>query len=250
MNARDISQCPEVLLSGRYDRSKPGFELFWSGAQAEIWVTGSRFEVEIEAAYDLRRPYLSIEVDGLRAQTFSPLEGRYWYTAFLGMEPKRVHRVRIIKETQPFFDNSRVSLLRLRGDGELSQVPPKERRIEFIGDSITAGEGVRGPKAFDEWLPMMFCSGDDYTRLTADALHAQYSVFAISGKGVLTSWNNEPGDIPSVYDRLYAWASEEEYAFDFHPDTVVIALGTNDQNAINQPPYTDPASGRVYKLTD
>ena len=53
-----------------------------------------------------------VPVDDLCAQTFSPLEGKHWYTAFLGMEPKRTHRVRIIKETMPFFDGSKAVLLR------------------------------------------------------------------------------------------------------------------------------------------
>ncbi len=250
MKARSLRQCPQVLLSGRFDAAQEGFELFWSGAQAEIWVTGSRFEVEIEVAYDLRRPYLSIEVDGLCAQTFSPLEGRHWYTAFLGMEPARTHKVRIIKETMPFFDGSKAVLTRIRGDGELMPVPPKKRKIEFIGDSITAGEGGRGPVGFDEWLPMIFSSRDNYTRLTADALNAQYNVVAISGAGVISAWNNEIRTIPAIYERLYGTLDARPYDFSFQPDSVVIALGTNDNNAIQQPPFTDPASGRVYKLTD
>ena len=240
-----------MRLSGRFDRSKPGFEMFWSGAQARMLVTGSELQVEIEAACAaLRRHYLSFEVDGLRAQTFAPLAGRHWYTVFLGMDPQKAHDVRITKETQPFFDESRVALTRLRTGGTFAPLPEPKRRIEFIGDSITAGEGGRGPVGFSEWLPMIFCSSDSYTRMTADALGADSQVVALSGAGVVAAWNNEPRTVPAVYERLYGAASEQKYGFDFHPTDVVIALGTNDNNALSQPAWTDPATGRQYRFTD
>ena len=129
-------------------------------------------------------------------------------------------------------------------------LPEPKRRIEFIGDSITAGEGGRGPVGFSEWLPMIFCSSDNYTRMTADALGADYQVVALSGAGVTAAWNNEPRTVPAVYERLYGTASKQTYGFDFHPTDVVIALGTNDNNALSQPPWTDPSTGRQYRFTD
>ncbi len=246
-----VRDCAFIRLCGRYDTDEAGFRMIYSGAYADIAVTGSRFDAEIECVCDLRRHYVSFEVDGLLAQTFAPIPGKHFYTVFLGMEPSRVHRVRIIKETQCFFDESYVRLTRVRTDGEIKLLPPARRRIEFIGDSITAGEGGRGPVSFDEWLPMMFSSHDNFTALTAKALNADYSTLAISGWGVITGWDNNPSNrLPAVYDRLYGYQNEKRYDFSFKPDTVVIALGTNDNNALSHAPFTDPADGSVHKLTD
>ena len=250
MKTTDIKKSGAVL-GGRHDKGAAGFRMDWPGAYARILASGSRLDVEIEAAYGERRDYLTIEVDGLRAQTFSPLEGKHWYTAFLGMDAGKVHDVRIIKETMAFPDKCSCKITRLRTDGELQPVMPHAKRIEFIGDSITCGEGCRGPEKFDEWLPMMFGAGEAFPRVTSDLVGAEYNCVSISGWGVLNGWDNNPDCyIPKIYDKLCAQKSDEDYTFDFDPDYVVIALGTNDNNALIQPPYTDPVTGKTNKFTD
>ena len=250
MKTKSIFACG-ACLGGRYDKTADGFTMDWPGSYARLLSSGSRLDVEIEAVYGERRDYLSFEVDGLRAQTFSPLEGRHWYTVYLGMEPKRDHNVRVIKETMAFPDRCSVRLTRVRTDGEFKQAPVYKKRIEFIGDSITCGEGCRGPEQFDEWLPMMFGASDAFPRMTADAAKAEYNCVSISGWGVLNGWDNNPDSrIPAIYDKLCGQKSDLEYAFDFDPHHVVVALGTNDNNALTQPPYTDPESGRTNKFTD
>ena len=240
-----------ACLGGRSDKSAEGFTMDWPGSYARLSVKGSRLDVEIDAVYGLRRDYLSFEVDGLTAQTFSPIEGRHWYTVFLGMEAQKTHSVRIIKETMAFDDPCRVRLLRARTDGEILPVTPFDRRIEFIGDSITCGEGCRGPEEFDEWLPMMFGAGSAFPRLVSDGAGAEFNCVSISGWGVLNGWDNNPGSrLPSVYSKLCAQKTDADYAFDFDPDAVVIALGTNDNNAMTQPPFTDPVTGETNKFTD
>lgn len=200
-----------AYLGGRYDKNEAGFAMTWPGSYARILAHAGRLDVEIDAVYGQRRDYLSFEVDGLAAQTFSPLEGKHWYTIYLGMDPSRTHEVRIIKETMAFPDKCSVRLTRLRSDGDLVPVTGGRRRIEFIGDSITCGEGCRGPEKFDEWLPMMFGAGSAFPRLTAEALGAEYNCVAISGWGVLNGWDNNPEScIPRIYDKLCAQKSDTE----------------------------------------
>lgn len=262
MKAMDIRQASMVRLSGRFDPAQEGFPMLWSGASAELLAQAATLEVQLDCAYRSHKPYLSFEVDGLRAQTFSPLPGRHWYNVFLHLDKQKTHHVCILKETQPFSDDPEacVTLLRLRTDGELKPLPPCKRKIEFIGDSITSGEGGRGPVSFMEWVPMVFCASDNYTRLTADALKAQYQVVSQSGWGVVSSWDNNPAcNLPAVYDEVCRPLAmdgaprrgcEKPYDFSFHPDTVVIALGANDSNAVRGEAYTDPATGKRYKLSD
>ncbi len=250
MKAIDIRESG-VFLGGRYDKNAGGFGMDWPGSYVKIRAKCSRLDVEIETIYGERRDYLSFEVDGLKAQLFSPMEGKHWYTVFLGMDKSRSHDVRILKETMAFADSCSLRLTRLRSDGELLPVPSLSRRIEFIGDSITCGEGCRGPEDFDEWLPMMFGAGSAFPLVISEAIGAEFNCVSISGWGVLNGWDNNPDNrIPQIYDKICGQRSEKDYDFDFDPDAVVIALGTNDNNALAQPPYTDPVTGKTNKFTD
>lgn len=261
MKSYDIRKLDSVRLSGRFDKASEGFPMLWSGSSAEMLVCAGRLEVEIRCSYQTHRPYLSFEVDGLRSQTFSPIPGKHWYTVFLNHDASSKHHVRIIKETQPFEGDAtaEATLLRLKTDGQFQPLPKLKRRIEFIGDSITSGEGGRGPVSFMEWVPMCFCASDNYTRFTADGLKAQYQVVSQSGWGAYCGYDNHPlHNLPRIYDQICGVVATSDdpsgmgkpYDFSFQPDTIVVALGANDSNAIRSDPYVDPATGVTYKLSD
>lgn len=108
---------------------------------------------------------------------------------------------------------------------------------------------------------MCFSASDNYTRFVADRLNAQYQLVSQSGWGVHCGWNNDPHcNLPRIYDQLCGpqagqtpeenWGSGKLYDFSFQPDDVVIALGANDNGATKQPPFTDPVTGREFKLHD
>ncbi|MBQ3079789.1 MAG: hypothetical protein IJC48_07325 [Clostridia bacterium] len=244
----NIRMVKEARLNGRFDKTAPGLPLNWSGSGFEIKVRGSFFDIEIECEYTSLRPYVSFEVDGLRSQTFAPLKGANRYTVFCNMNPEKAHDVRVTLETQLFPNDAKISVQKVYTDGECLAPEKRACRIEFIGDSITSGEGCRGPVSFQEWLPMMFSSTDNYTRFVSDMMNAEYQAVSQSGWGVVCAWNNEERcNMPSIYDKIQA--GSESYDFSFHPDYVVIALGTNDRNALSQPAFMNPVTGKAYKLT-
>src|SRR5690606_10388509 len=81
-----------------------------------------------------------------------------------------------------------VTLAGIRTDGELESPPTlPERRLLFIGDSVTCGEAVvRRPgcqKNETWWDPTQ-----SYGALTATALNAQYQLVCFGGKGVVRDW--------------------------------------------------------------
>ena len=245
-----------IRLNGRFDPSQPHFPMMWSSASAEMKLKASHLEVQIECQYTSMAPYLSFTVDGVRSQVFVPQKGKHWYPVFLNLS-NSPHMVRIAKETQPFGGDSEgfVSLISIRTNGTLLPLETEKMRIEFIGDSITSGEGCKGPRSFMEWVPMVFSSSDTYAKLTAEALNARYQVISQSGWGVLGAWDNNPsGSIPKVYTNIcgpvQAQNAQAAYDFSFRPDKIVIALGTNDAGAIGSPAFTDPETGITYKLTD
>lgn len=256
MKTYTIRNTKEIRLSGRYNPDEPNFPLMWSSSSIDMKAEASQLEIEIECSYNSMAPYLSFTVDGVVSQNFVPLKGKHWYPVFLNLA-HCVHSVRIAKETQPFGGdwNAFVSLCRVRTNGKLLPMEQPKMKIEFIGDSITSGEGCKGPVSFMEWVPMVFSSSDTYTKMTADALKAQFHVISQSGWGVLGAWDNNPsGSIPKIYEKVCgpvgSQGAQKGYDFSFHPDKIVIALGTNDSGAMNNAPYTDPDTGIVHKLTD
>ena len=262
MKTYPIRELPQVRLSGRFDPEQDGFPMMWTGACATMRVMSSTLEVQITCDYDMYKPYISFEVDGLRAQFFAPLKGTHWYNVYLSMDPQKKHEVRIIKETQAFSADPKscVTLHALRTDGAFEPLPAPRLKLEFIGDSITSGEGMRGPKDFLEWVPMMFSASSNYTRYAADALHADVQVVSQSGWGVVSSWDNVPANnLPDVYDfvcRPMAMdgrpnsGAEKPYDFSFHPDWVIVNLGANDLGAMNHEAWTNPVTGESFRQSD
>ena len=87
-------------------------------------------------------------------------------------------------------------------DGKLMPIEKKWLKMEFIGDSITSGEGTFGARQEEDWIPMFFSSLRDYAYLTAKELDAEYRVFSQSGWGVCNTWDNNPnGALQSTTDR-------------------------------------------------
>ena len=255
MKTYEIRNTREIRLNGRFDANEAFFPLMWSSASVDIAVQASHLEIEIDCHYTSMAPYISFTVDGVRSQNMVPLKGKHWYPVFLGLSNSD-HFVRIAKETQPFGGdwNAALSLCRIRTNGKILPFKQPKMKIEFIGDSITSGEGCKGPVSFIEWVPMVFSSSDTYAKLTADALDAQFHVISQSGWGVLGAWDNNPsGSIPKVYHQVCgavgAQGGQNNYDFSFDPDKIVIALGTNDSGAMNNAPYTDPDTGITYKLS-
>ena len=249
-----IRDCENARLCGRDDRTLPGFPLYWSLSSVELLTKASCLEIELECDYEFYRPYVSFEVDGLRAQTFSPLKGKHWYCVFLLMDAKQAHAVRVLKETQPFSGDPKglITVTRVRTDGELLPMNARKKRFLFIGDSITSGEGVRGPKSFMEWLPMTFGASDTYPRLVGDAMNADIETLSQSGWGTVCAWNNNRSqNLPSIFDSVCAPLGNARAAdFSVSPNAVFVALGANDCSALSQPPFTDPVTGESFKLTD
>lgn len=59
----------------------------------------------------------------------------------------------LLRDTQPVAEDTRlhVTAHRLRTDGVLLPLPERPLAMEFIGDSLTSGEGLAGPQSAMEW---------------------------------------------------------------------------------------------------
>ena len=122
----------------------------------------------------------------------------------------------------------------------LKSSPKPKRKIEFYGNSITAGHGVDLlPGNDDSGSPEFFNNYWTYAALTARHFNAQYSCIARSGIGIMVSWF--PIIMPEMYNRLNPENPDSKWNFTkYIPDIVVINLFQNDMwliSNINHPQF-------------
>jgi lysophospholipase L1-like esterase len=255
-----LSKIKNLKVHGRTTGCLSPLTLFWTGSAVELNAKGSELWIEVEVDYEIYEPWISVVINTFPVSRQMLTAGRYWICVFRGMNENAVKNVRIIKDVQAMSGDPGCSLQihAVKFDGEFLPVEDKPYRFEFIGDSITSGEGSIGAKAEEDWIPMWFSAIDNYSTLTAEALNAEYRIISQSGWGVLTSWdNNLHANIPEYYEKVCgiltgekneALGAFKENNFDsWQPDVVVVNLGTNDGGAFYSPQWKDEVTGETHK---
>lgn len=256
-----VKDIPELKIHGRTTACREPLTLFWTAGGFECNVTGTELWVEAEASYDTYEPWFSYTVNGDWTGRQMLQKGRHWIPLFRGMSPGAVKNVHFLKDLQAMSDDgsSYIHIHALRHDGVFMPVPDKKLKIEFIGDSITSGEGLIGAKEEVDWIPMFFSAVKSYTYQTAKILGAEYRVFSQSGWGVHNAWDNNPhGALPKYYREVCSLMPGAEcerlggkQPHDFsgwQPDFVVVNLGTNDAGSFDQPAWVDARTGARHKM--
>ena len=232
MMARFDPRDPAFTRLGRRAVDEPACELWWSGSGVRVRMEGSRLELEAEAAEDEHLPWLAVSVDGAPVARFPMMAGVRRYDLLGRMEAGVPHEVEITRDTQP--TGKPVRLLALLSDGALTAPAPRPRLIEFLGDSLTVGEGTVGPTGAMEWRMAWISNLFAYPTLVANALNADKRVIALGGWGAYLSYDANPDHvIGAIYDTLCGGA-EYDFSAQRPADAVVINLGTNDCSGIDQ----------------
>lgn len=126
-------------------------------------------------------------------------------------------------------------------DGTISASVAPKRPIEIIGDSISVGYGLDGVLGCTNSAALED-NPKTYGALAAEALSADYSVVAWSGKGLVRNAATGSVDtspiMPELYTRYGANDADNSYPFPAAtaPDAVVINLGTNDWGSYDRDP--------------
>ena len=151
-------------MHGRTNGSLTPLTLFWTAAGLELNVRGSELWVEFTADWDIHEPWYSFMVNGEFFSRRMAPKGTERVCVFRGMDPEKVKNVRIFKDTQAMNADpeSVLQINAVETDGEFLPVPERNLKIEFIGDSITSGEGDIGAKAETDWISMFFSAENNY----------------------------------------------------------------------------------------
>ncbi len=224
--------------------------LFWTGSALEFNVKGSEFKVTLYTDYSIYEQWAAVFVNGAFSQRIMLEKGLQEIKIFRMMNPEKVKNVRIVKEVQAMSADGDALFIGVSAetDGEFLEVNERELKLEFIGDSITSGEGAAGACEEEDWISMFFAAANSYSYITAKALDADYRVLSQSGWGLLCGWDGDPHcNLVEHYTRVCSllWGEKQRQCGcdmynDFtawQPDFVVLNLGTNDCSAFSQPEW-------------
>lgn len=255
-----LKQTEHYKIHGRTDETQELLPLFFNGSGIEVNVTGSELWIDIDVDFDTHEPWIWTALNGAFMSRQMLLSGSYSLCLFRGMSPDAVKNVRFFRELQAMSEDSACRLLikGFRSDGIFLPVQNRPCKLEFIGDSITSGEGTYGALEDTDWLAMYMSASRNYARMVSDALNAEYRLISQGGWGVLCSWDNDPRhNLPSRYEKICGLADGEMNEklgagkpYDFQswiPDAIIVNLGTNDASAFEQPEWTDPVTGQTFK---
>ena len=221
-----------VRIMGRHVMDGGAVTFGASGVTFFIKFRGTALDVELErmSPDTANHDWFTVVVDGGEPTRFRTLLHSQRYTLARDLS-RGEHTVALSKATEG--QNGHDRLVAVRTDELLQAEPLPARRIEYIGNSITAGYGLDPrPVAckqgtwYDEthaWLA--------YGPRVARRVNAQWMLSAISGIGMIRNWNSPGPVMPNVYQGVFMEYADSTTKWDFRqytPDLVIVALGTND----------------------
>ena len=250
MKEYTMNQIPRKRILGRnvYKNDDEQLALFWGGAALEVNIKAREIWACISTTYDNLEQWLAVEVNGAPLSRFMLNKEKTWYCLARNMNPEKENLISIIKDTQPLNEDPTHSLvihaLGLDEAGEFVPVKPRSCSIEFIGDSITAGEGTVGAPDEMDWISQWMSASKTYAIQTAKLMNADWNTMGKSGWGICWAWDgNRECKIPPHYEQVCSVLKDAGSVelgslqkWDFNggrgSDFVVINLGTNDESGM------------------
>lgn len=241
--------------------------LGYSLTGAEFDFDGTSLSAEIttdwvndEAWKENFQPYMAVLVNGKLSKRFAVSEGTAQYELYRSEKAEKV-RIRLVKLSENAF--SKVGVLSFSADGKLTATKPcSERRIEFVGDSITCGFGIEGRSVCDNFRTSTENPLINYASLTANELGAEYQLTSWTAIGVYSNSVKdesvtEPDNawtMPVIYDytdkAVDGMLGNEPEKWDFSrfaPQLIVVNLGTNDKDFTRGIPERTAAFENCYR---
>ncbi|OGS24910.1 MAG: hypothetical protein A2297_03680, partial [Elusimicrobia bacterium RIFOXYB2_FULL_48_7] len=222
---------PNIQYFGRVNFSNPQKPVFdWEGVYFKAVFEGTSCGVKFE---DQGTNYFDIFIDGALWANTGPIAGNVTYTGVQGLS-NSTHTILVSRRSETNNGTGTAFAGFVLDSGSSLAIPPARpiRRMEFVGDSITAGYGAEAvsTEAYTNAKTNAYLT---YAALTARNFNAEYSLIARSGRGMIRN-NGELGPVsaqpmPSYYEQTQVRVSSNNWDFAAsQADAVLITLGTND----------------------
>jgi lysophospholipase L1-like esterase len=221
---------PHIRYVGRVDFSNPKKPRIWApGAYIKVRFKGPSLKllVKNETADGKKLNYLEVVVDHHKPHRMQLSSISDTVTIAKGLKNK-AYTATIIKDTE---GSSYIEIEGFRTGKLLSLGAKPDRKIQFIGDSITCGYGndtSQGSCDEGDWYDHENAYMS-FGPIAARRLHAQWTLASVSGIGMIHSSGGMKITMPQVYGNIDM--HDDSISMQFGrtpPDVVAICLGQND----------------------
>lgn len=215
-----------LTYMGRVGKPSPeAAELYWSGTSVKLNFDGKSVQARLKD--NTGNSYYNVILDQDSSFILKPDTVLQLFTLAQNLKPGK-HTVELFKRTE--WDKGKTTFQGFVLDKTAKILPPdapKTRRIEFYGNSISAGYAVEDTTGKDNPAGTNTNNYVSYAALAARHFSADYSCVCKSGIGIMISWF--PFTMPEIYDRLNPDDPASRWNFSKgQPDVVVINLFQND----------------------
>ncbi len=228
---------------GRFDFTDPARPMVvWQGSRIGLEFEGVLLRVCFGTAVD--QNVFNLTLDG-QTEIVAVPAGASWILAWPHLLPNTRHQLTLFKRTEAAAGQVRFAGVEIAA-GAQTWLPPAngyKLKMEFFGDSITAGACNEDGDA-DQWDDRRTHNHAlSYSTLTAAAFHADYRCMAVSGMGIAAGYVEVKAR--EVWDKIYPRVDSPRADLKaWQPDVAFVNLGENDDSfsrSINQsfpPGYT------------
>lgn len=251
MKEFNINEIDHKRVLGRngFDEARKEITLFWGGAALEVNVKAREVYACFSAAYENLEIWVTVEINGVSVSRFMIEKEKRNYCLARNLNPEKENLITIIRDIQPMNEDSQSVLtihsVLLDDNGDFCPILLRPLSIEFVGDSITAGEGLAGGPEEMDWISLWMRASQTYAIRLAKMMNADWNTIGKCGWGLCWSWdNNRNFRIPPHYEKVCSVLNDElsislgaHQTWDFNDDRgsdfVIINLGTNDESGMH-----------------
>ena len=199
----------------------------------EVAFLGDHLTVDVDVENDSDQwgkkfdVYVHVYIDGDTTGEFKKLTpGTFTLAENLD---EGIHTVRMLKASEG--DRGKFTVKSFDAE-EFLRIPEKSNlKMEFIGDSITAGYGNLAASSSDTWAITNSDGCSSYAALTGQLLGADFSVVALSGICLKSDRWGANINMTQLHSYV-SYRNRVPYTYDADMNVVVLALGTNDAGCI------------------
>jgi len=218
-----------IRYVGRFDFSNEHAPKAWApGAYLEFDCIGKDavITIEDELKFGKTHNYIQLVVDGHSKRI--KLNGKVNRITLFTTEKQKKHHVLICKNTESAVGYMKIRAIQCQ---QLLRVKKRKNPVfEFIGDSITCGNGADSSSCSfgkGSWYDYHNAYGSYGARL-ARSFRADWILSAVSGIGMNHSCCGIKHTMPDVYEQTGFHQENEKWPFRVKPQIVFITLGQND----------------------
>ena len=240
----------EINYSGRINMTDSSAGLIWPGSSVKINFEGQSLSTLLRD--ETGDNYYNVIIDNDSLFVLRPGRKKEYHILASNLS-KGPHTIEIFKRTEWSSGKTDFYGFKINTNAKLlAPTKDKKRKIEFFGDSITAGLAVEDSSGQDISDSKYTNNYASYASITARHFSADYHCVSRSGIGMTVSW--DPLIMPEIYDRLVPTDSKSKWDFSlYRPDIVVVNLFQNDSWLVNLPDhpefikrFRDKSPGEVF----